>query len=1095
MTQPEETATKEECPPEPAHCPPRSNLGCWLRRFLYVFILLPLLIFTVISAWVTIAPPNFDRFIPQLSSYLSQQSGFHIDLQRLSIRGGMFLAIEGSGISISHNKTTEPFIKAETLLVRFSGFKWAMGLNSINLIIEKADIKLHRRDNGNISIGNKNFYSQNPNSSSSKPPMTPLPFSSVTLSDSKVLWLDEQVEDKNQPAKIDFSSVNASVLFRPQGVLKISLSAKVPTKRWTTTLKLDGKKDSTGDWIGELSVGELHGSTFKSYLTNIQVFKGFSSPIDLTASLDWDQRLKVFTSYWRLHAGWGVIKWPEMFRWPLPITGLIADGSIKVENGITRLDVEQFDLDNLHGKAHGRFLLTGLGGDQPAIDLVADAGGVPVDKAKFYYPYGIMHDSVVNWLDTSLKNGIINHASVEIKGPLKNIPFEINKDLEPDLKTKLERETKFHIAADTSDMSLRFFPGILPLRNITGSVVFDRKSFVGKVKKANFGNSKRVYGEARIEDLTHKPTVEVAFGAKKADLKSLWKEIMASQTLQWDRAIGMAGSRISGRSDVNMKVTIPLWNLKNTTFSGRMGLSNADVTLPFLDEPFSNIKGWLSIEPKKIGVSVIKSSFDKFPVHGQINLLDYTNPKTVKFDARFNSAITDKRLGKWFSPLLGAYGEFFGTAPFWLDIKRPAQAKKFKVKAKLVADPLNISGTMGWQKPQGEKGDISFSGALDIDGKLVISNIGASLGNLGFDGDGRWDVSSNQGELHLSKFRLGETQGRVGIAQTNPVASGLGDWLVRADLDLLDLSPFWETKIGQEVEQIKPIVDREWPRVNIKLKSQRLLMAEQYEATFIVADIDVEKRFFKLHTLQGLWGDGEAIMNGEVLWPYQFGSGFYTGWFNMESDDVGSLLESLNVNDGFMYGGSGSLDITLDGFIPPGGEFKDYLTGVGQIKLRSGSFAKLEFISTILGLFSLKDLPQLVVGDRPDLDTQGFRYNSFQGELIFEDSILRANAMELDGPAMKVVLSGMVDLPEDRIKLLVGIRPLQNLDEIVSKIPVLGTLLTGSRGAMLESQFLVNGKLSKPEVEIRPLSTLTPGIIRDIINTPAGTSKDTLVTP
>ncbi|MBF0445322.1 MAG: AsmA-like C-terminal domain-containing protein [Magnetococcales bacterium] len=856
-----------------------------------------------------------------------------------------------------------------------------------------------------------------------------------------------------------------------------------------------GEKDSTGDWLGEVSVKELHANTFHSYLQNIQVFNGFSSPFDLTASLDWDNRIKVFTSYWRLHAGWGVIKWPDMFRWPLPITGIIADGSVKVEKGITRLEVEQFDLDNLHGKAYGRLLLSGLGGDSPAMDLEADAGGVPVNKAKYYYPFGIMDPSVVSWLDNSLKNGIISNAKVKIKGPLGKIPFAIPKDANLVLKAKLEKETQFRIEADARDMSLRFFPGILPLHNVTGTVVFDRKSFAGKITKANFASSKNVHGEASIADLTHKPTVEVAFAANKADLKSLWKEIMASQTLHWDRAIGMAGSSLSGQSDVNMKVAIPLWKLSDTTFSGRMGLSQANITLPFLDDPFSNIKGWLTIEPEKIGISVLESTFDKFPIHGQINLLDYSQPDTVNFDARFNSAITDTRLGKWFSPLLGSYGDFFGTAPFWLDIKRPAKAKNFQVSAQLVADSLNISGTMGWQKPQGEKGDISVTGELDLDGQLVISKIGANLGNLAFDGDGRWDVSSNQGELHLGKFHLGETRGRMGIAQTNPVASGLGDWLVRADLDLLDLSSLWETKIGQEVEQLKPIVDREWPSVNIKLKSQRLLLSEQSEATFIVADIDIEKRFFKLHTLQGLWGDGEAVMNGEVLWPYQFGSGFYTGWFNIESDDVGNLLDSLNVNDGFMFGGSGVLDITLDGFIPPGGEFKDYLTGVGQIKLHGGSFAKLEFISTILGLFSLKDLPQLVVGDRPDLDTQGFTYNSLQGELVFENSVLRTNAMELDGPAMKVVLSGMVDLPEDRINLLIGIRPLQNLDEIVSKIPVLGTILTGSRGAVLESQFLVNGKLSKPEVEVRPLSTLTPGIIRDIINTPAAKKTETVVTP
>ncbi len=129
MTQPDDTATKEDCTPEPAHCPPRSALGCWFRRLFFVLILLPLLMFGFISAWVTITPPNFDRFIPQLTSYLSEKSGFIVGLQKLSIRGGLSLAIEGSGITISLKKTAKPFIKAETLLVRFSIKKWFLDRN------------------------------------------------------------------------------------------------------------------------------------------------------------------------------------------------------------------------------------------------------------------------------------------------------------------------------------------------------------------------------------------------------------------------------------------------------------------------------------------------------------------------------------------------------------------------------------------------------------------------------------------------------------------------------------------------------------------------------------------------------------------------------------------------------------------------------------------------------------------------------------------------------------------------------------------------------------------------------------------------------
>ncbi|MBF0453538.1 MAG: AsmA-like C-terminal domain-containing protein [Magnetococcales bacterium] len=1051
-----------------------------LRRLFSYLILLPLLVLGTLSAWLTFFPPNLDHFIPQVNQRLTDLSGFQVKLTGLSAQGGLSFAVKGSGISFSLPQTPDrPFLQASSLQLRFSPLNWWEGWNSVGLIIEGADLHLHRDAKGEIFIGNQRLSAQE---ISPKKGGDTIPFSAISFGNSRVTWLDEKVINKKKPTIIQMTEVNASLLFQQDETLRLAIDAHIPAKGWTTTVSLKMAKSPEGSWIGEVKTQELHGETLRPYLADIQPLRGFSSPVNLESSLLWDGVAERLTAYWRLQAGWGMIEWPEMFRWPLPITGLIANGSLIMDKESARLEVGQFDLDNLHGKANGQLLLTDMKGEEPFIDLVADAGGVPVNKAKFYYPAGIMDKAVVDWLDGSLKNGIVNHANVKIKGPLSQIPFGREKKTGKKAWETQKKETLFRIEGEVSGLSLRYFPGILPLTNVQGSVLFDRKSFFAKVDSAHFGNSRKIQGEVKIVNLVENPLVDVAFQAKRADLTTLWNEVMASPTLKWDRTIGLSGSHLSGQGDLAMKIAVPLWKLSKTTFSGRLDFSEAKVKLPFFDPPFTNVKGWLNLDPKKIGISILESNFVDFPVHGQVNLQDYSQPKRVNFDARLNSSITEKRLSKWFSPLLGASGEFLGTAPFWLDIKRSANDPNFKVQAKLVADSLDIYGTMGWQKPEGETGFITGIGNLKLNGMLYLSSIQTNLGNLQFHGDGRWDLSSNQGELNLSSIELGNTRGRLGIAQTNPLASGLGDWLVRADLDELDLSAFWKTTFRPEIEPVKPTIDREWPRVNLKLKSKRVYLADRKEAGLIIANMDIEKRFFKLHTLQGVWGEGDVIMKGELLWPFQFGSGFYSGWFNIDSDDVGNLLESLAVHDEFMYGGSGTLDITLDGFIPPGGKLKDHLTGVGQIELRHGSFAKLDFFSTILGLFSLKDLPNLIVGDRPDLESKGFGYNSFQGELIFEDSVLRTELMSLNGPSMKIVLSGWVNLPDERLKLLIGIRPLQTLDSFISKVPLLGTLLAGNRKAVLETQFTVEGKLDDPEVTIRPFSSLVPGIIRDILN-------------
>ena len=1092
MAQTKDTHSQERRATDPDPCADRKSKGRWLRRIFYTLFLLPSLILGGGSVWLTFYPPNLDRFLPQINQYLSTESGFAVQLQGLTARGGLSLAVEGSNISIALSEQTQPFLQSKTVLLRFSPVNWAKGWNSVGVVIEGADINLHRDEKNRIFIGDQQLNGTFAKSSHRTRTGNALPLSSITLRNSQISWVDEKVKYNKKPAEINLSAVNASVMLELDGTLKVTVDGQIPTDGRNTTLAIKGGKNNNSSWVGELKVEGMHVDAVRPYVDHIRPLRGFSSLLNLEASLLWEGDADKFTSFWRFKAGWGVIKWPMMFRWPLPITSLLANGSLIVEKGISRFEVGQFDLDNLHGKANGHLLLAGLGGADPTIDLEVDAGGVPVNKAKFYYPYGIMHEEVVSWLDNSLKNGIVNHANVIIRGPLFTIPYGKPIKIGDKEWVDLKKNTQFSVDGEVNGLSLRFFPGLLPLDNISGNVLFDRKSFSAKIDKAQFGNSHKIKGDVKIANLVHQPVVDIEFLANQADLETLWKEVVASPTLKWDSSLGLTGSRLSGQSDVTMKIAVPLWHMKDTTFSGRMDFSEAKVKLPFFDPVFSNVKGWLKLAPEKIGISVLESKFADFPIHGQINLLDYSEPNKVSFDARFNSSISDVRLSKWFSPLLGSDGEFVGTAPFWLDVKRSANDPHFIIKAKLIADSLDIQGVMGWQKPEGEQGALSCSGNLKLDGMLFLSKVEAGLGNLDFAGDGRWDLSRNQGELHLTKFNLGETKGRLGIAQTNPLSSGLGDWLVRADLDLLDLSALWESKIRRQIEHIKPIVDREWPRVNLKLKSHTVLLADRSKATDIIAEMDIEKRFLKLHTLQGLWGEGDVLMKGELLWPFQFGAGFYTGWFNIESNDVGNLLESLDVHEDFMFGGSGNLDITLDGFIPPGGDFKDHLTGVGHIKLRNGSFAKLDFFSTILGLFSLKDLPNLIVGDRPDLEADGFGYKSFKGELLFEDSVLRTNSMVLNGPSMKIVMSGWVDLPEERLKLLIGIRPLQTLDSFISKVPLLGTILTGNRGAVLETQFDVEGELQKPKVTIRPFSSLAPGIVRDILNVPTDSAeKDT----
>lgn len=58
--------------------------------------------------------------------------------------------------------------------------------------------------------------------------------------------------------------------------------------------------------------------------------------------------------------------------------------------------------------------------------------------------------------------------------------------------------------------------------------------------------------------------------------------------------------------------------------------------------------------------------------------------------------------------------------------------------------------------------------------------------------------------------------------------------------------------------------------------------------------------------------------------------------------------------------------------------------------------------------------------------------------------------------------------------------PALPLNRLVAKIPLLGRLLTGSQDALVVADFKLKGPTDNPDVHVRPLSVITPGLLKDV---------------
>ncbi len=1057
-------------------------------RFFGAFLLLLVSGWLAISVWIIHFPPKLDRHAPELARFLSSHSDFQVTLRGLSLKAGVALTVSGQGLTIARKGGAVPFLSADRVQLRFSPLNWFQGWHSIGLIVKGVKTEIRRKVDGTIWIGDwlsDTSFNHTGRHFSTDEWYLParLPISHLSLRDARVTWLDEQWNGPDRVPEVVLERVNFSIFSRENGRIHLSgdgilpVAGKPVQARW----KMEGEVMTDQRWSAGVTIESLDLKALKPWFDEEIAHIDLSSLFLLELSANGGVHDDDTRILWRLTGKKGQLTMPELFRHSLPIRKVTAKGMLFERPDTWDLEVERFDLVNAHATAKGGFKLLGLGADTPAtIDMTTTIAGMSIEGAKQYFPVSLMNPTLVRWLDTSLNQGRLTPVEARIKGPLSEAMFE-------PAKKKRRKKTDapvFHVEGDVTGLNLGYFPGLPPLKNIKSHLVFDGISMSARISSARLGKTKKISGNIAIPDMVDNPLLSVSARVPRVELGTLWSELIIHPKLRWDRAVGLENGGIRGEGAGNLKIRIPLLSPRSAHYSGRLDIRNGELSLPFLESPLQGLGGWLNFDRKQLTLTISKGSFNDLPLSGRFKVRNYRNRKKIHFTTRIDSILEEKRLSGWFSPLLGDRGRFIGKVPLKLTISNNPGKPRFNVKGEVDAKNLHIKGVMNWEKTAGKKGAILIKGVLNRKGRFKIDRAKVELGNLGLRGNGAWDMVKNKGTVHLASAHLGDSKGKATITQNNTLPSGLGDWDINADLEWLDLSGLWENPKVPAIPPPKPKSQQKWPRprVNLDMTADFVILANGEEGRELRAKMLMEKHGVRVKSMKWRLGKGEVRLDGELMWPFEFGSGFYSGRMYMENGDVGRLLRSLDFHDG-LIGGEGEMVLNLDGFVPPGGRFQDHLTGDGEFELRGGTIRRLGLLSTILGLFSLRDLPNLVVGDRPDLAAKGFRFDRFRGLFKLRESILTIDdRWEMSGPSMKIVTSGTMNFPEERLKLLVGIRPLQTLDKFIAEVPLLGKLVAGSRDAVLETQFDVTGSMAKPTVTIRPVASLVPGLVRDLLS-------------
>ena len=174
-----------------------------------------------------------------------------------------------------------------------------------------------------------------------------------------------------------------------------------------------------------------------------------------------------------------------------------------------------------------------------------------------------------------------------------------------------------------------------------------------------------------------------------------------------------------------------------------------------------------------------------------------------------------------------------------------------------------------------------------------------------------------------------------------------------------------------------------------------------------------------------------------------------------------------------LLGRQGSISGTLSGAFALQGEIGRFLptcNGNVNLRLNQGLLRGFTSISRALALFNVG---KILTFNFPDVDRDGLLFDRIKGNLAFTDGVVTSEDLAVSSPAFDMAFVGKADLAKDRLDFIIGVKPLQTVDKVLSNIPLAGWILTGEKKAFVVANFHVTGSSHDPRVEAIPFSSLS----------------------
>jgi len=290
--------------------------------------------------------------------------------------------------------------------------------------------------------------------------------------------------------------------------------------------------------------------------------------------------------------------------------------------------------------------------------------------------------------------------------------------------------------------------------------------------------------------------------------------------------------------------------------------------------------------------------------------------------------------------------------------------------------------------------------------------------------------------------------------------------------DFINISDFLPDEQGSRRDERKPVREPFMDDTSVHLTVD-ILQGRWKGIPWgpLTAELDLREGNIYIRNSRVLLEHGILTMNGHVknkLEPEML----FSTHIRLIDQPIKEMVGSLGFEEEYL---NGSLNMEALLFMK-GRKKKELLPslmGTATVLVKKGVINKSHTFIKVLDFLSLQNIFKR---RPPDFTKKGFYFKSIGGDAVIENGVLKTENFTMNSPVMNTVATGKVDMAGKTINFNLGVQPLETIDTLVNKIPILGYALTGKEKSLLTYYFKVQGPLLTPEVKYVPFKNLGKGV-------------------